>query len=80
MLMRIPFESEEALKLNNEIFETIYYASLLNSMELARDRENQINEICNISSDDINLVLSKRLKERENNKVKSEIDLITILF
>ena len=80
MLMRIPFESEEALKLNNEIFETIYYASLVNSMELARERENQINEVCNISSDDINLVLSKRLKERENNKVKSEIDLINNLF
>ena len=61
MLMRIPFESEEALKLNNEIFETIYYASLEKSMELAREREDQINELCDISSDDIDLVLSKRI-------------------
>ena len=80
MLMRIPFESEEALKLNNEIFETIYYASLEKSMELAREREDQINELCDISSDDINLLLSKRLEEREKQKVKSEVDLINNLF
>ncbi|MDH5608180.1 MAG: ribonucleoside-diphosphate reductase subunit alpha [Cyclobacteriaceae bacterium] len=34
-LMRFPFESEEARKLNKEIFETIYYAAMETSMELA---------------------------------------------
>lgn len=34
--MRIPFESEEAKKLNKEIFETIYFALLTGSMELAK--------------------------------------------
>ncbi|GFS29568.1 ribonucleoside-diphosphate reductase large subunit [Nephila pilipes] len=35
ILMRYPFDSEEAQKLNIEIFETIYYASLEASCELA---------------------------------------------
>jgi ribonucleoside-diphosphate reductase alpha chain len=34
--MRISFESEEAKKLNKEIFETIYFALLTGSMELAK--------------------------------------------
>lgn len=36
ILMRFPFESEEAKKLNSEIFETIYYASLTASKDLAK--------------------------------------------
>ena len=39
-----PFSSEEARKLNNDIFETIYYASLSASMELSREREEIIRE------------------------------------
>ncbi|KAM3964190.1 ribonucleoside diphosphate reductase large subunit [Aphomia sociella] len=35
VLMRIPYESEAAIKLNQQIFETIYYASLEASCELA---------------------------------------------
>ena len=34
--MRLPFESEEAKKLNKEIFETIYYGCLRGSIELAK--------------------------------------------
>lgn len=34
--MKYPFESENALKLNKEIFETMYYAALVGSMELAK--------------------------------------------
>ncbi|PIK48757.1 putative ribonucleoside-diphosphate reductase large subunit-like isoform X2 [Apostichopus japonicus] len=36
ILMRFPFESPEAQKLNIEIFETIYYAALETSCELAQ--------------------------------------------
>jgi ribonucleoside-diphosphate reductase alpha chain len=36
ILMRYPFESEEAKKLNAEVFETIYYASLTASKDLAK--------------------------------------------
>lgn len=36
ILMRYPFESEEARKLNSEIFETIYYAAMTASKDLAK--------------------------------------------
>lgn len=36
IMMRYPFESEEARKLNSEIFETIYYASMTASKDLAK--------------------------------------------
>lgn len=37
ILMRYPFESEEAKRLNKEIFETIYYASMTASKDLAKE-------------------------------------------
>ncbi|MBX3164522.1 MAG: ribonucleoside-diphosphate reductase subunit alpha [Bacteroidetes bacterium] len=36
ILMRYPFESEEAKKLNSEVFETIYFAALTASKDLAK--------------------------------------------
>ncbi len=36
ILMRYPFDSPEARKLNKEIFETIYFAAMESSMELAK--------------------------------------------
>ena len=36
-LMNIPFESNEAIEVNKLIFETMYYASLEKSMELAKE-------------------------------------------
>lgn len=36
VLMRIPYESDEAIKLNQQIFETIYYGALEASCELAQ--------------------------------------------
>lgn len=36
ILMRLPFDSEEAIQLNKDIFETIYYWSLKESCELAK--------------------------------------------
>jgi ribonucleoside-diphosphate reductase alpha chain len=36
ILLRLPFESEEAKRLNSEIFETIYYAALTASKDLAK--------------------------------------------
>lgn len=37
ILLRLPFESEEAKKLNAEIFETIYFAAMESSCELAKE-------------------------------------------
>jgi ribonucleoside-diphosphate reductase alpha chain len=36
ILLRMPFTSEEAKRLNKDIFETIYFAALTSSMELAK--------------------------------------------
>jgi ribonucleoside-diphosphate reductase alpha subunit len=36
MMMRMPFDSEEAKQLNKDIFETIYHAAVLESNELAK--------------------------------------------
>jgi len=36
ILMRYPFDSEEAIQLNKDIFETIYYGALKESCELAK--------------------------------------------
>ena len=36
MLMRMPFDSEEAAQLNKDIFETIYHAAVYESCELAK--------------------------------------------
>lgn len=50
ILMRYPFESPEAQELNRKIFETIYYASLTTSCELARrDGTYESYEGCPVS-------------------------------
>jgi ribonucleoside-diphosphate reductase alpha chain len=38
VLMRYPFDSQEAMKLNRDIFETIYHGSMESSMEISRKR------------------------------------------
>ena len=35
-MLRMPFTSDEAKKLNQEIFETLYFASVTSSMEIAK--------------------------------------------
>jgi len=42
ILMRYPYESQEAADLNKAIAETIYHASIMASMQIAREREEQI--------------------------------------
>ena len=43
-LMRYPFDSFEARKLNKDIFETIYYASMKTSNYLSKERAFHIKE------------------------------------
>ncbi|MDR3713780.1 MAG: ribonucleoside-diphosphate reductase subunit alpha [Puia sp.] len=38
ILLRLPFESDEAKKLNKEIFETIYFAAMTASKDLAKEQ------------------------------------------
>ncbi len=39
IMLRLPFTSDEAKELNQEIFETIYFAALTASMEIAKEKE-----------------------------------------
>jgi len=67
-LMDIPFHSNEAMKLNEEIFETIYYASVEMSYKIAKERNNILNEeiernrygedgvLCNVNSYEVPLL------------------------
>ena len=43
--MRYSYDSEEAVDMNKKIFATIYYASMMASMEIARDRKNSMIEL-----------------------------------
>ena len=55
-LMDIAFHSEEALTLNEKIFETIYYASLETSNNIARDRCNILDKIKGIRNNEHDLL------------------------
>jgi ribonucleoside-diphosphate reductase alpha chain len=39
IMLRLPFTSDKAKKLNQEIFETIYFAAVTSSMEMAKTKE-----------------------------------------
>ena len=53
--MGFPFESDEAKKLNKDIFETIYHAAVEASMELSKKRTKIIQDIQNgVCDEDIN--------------------------
>lgn len=39
IMLRMPFTSDEAKKLNQDVFETIYFAAVTSSMEIAKNKE-----------------------------------------
>jgi ribonucleoside-diphosphate reductase alpha chain len=53
-ILRMPFESEESFRLNEEIFETIYHAAVTSSMELAKKRKVSIER-----GDDVTLMMEE---------------------
>jgi ribonucleoside-diphosphate reductase alpha subunit len=64
-MMRIPFDSEEAVELNAKIMETIYLASITASNDLAKERTNdfkRFHELINLTKISIN-----KLPEFYNN-------------
>ncbi len=76
-LMRLPFESQEALTLNNEIFETIYFAALTASKDLAiKDGPYQTYEGSPISQGQFQFDLWNVTPEGKNwdwNALKEEV-------
>ena len=54
VLMDIPFHSDEAIKVNKLIFETIYHAALQKSNLIAIERENHIKNCCSSKTQILN--------------------------
>ena len=44
-MLKMPFDSEEAKKLNNDIFETIYFGAMETSLEIAKKRTEPLKRI-----------------------------------
>ena len=72
--MGYSFESDEAKKLNIEIFETIYYASLESSMEISKERESKIIELKEIINKLENLEFEIESEKEFIIKRKEEIE------
>jgi ribonucleoside-diphosphate reductase alpha chain len=72
IMLRHPFESENAKQLNKDIFETIYHAAVEASMELSKKRHKIINDIKNINSkvleEDINNYINEFERDIPNPK------------
>jgi len=67
--MRYPFESDNAKKLNKEIFETIYHAAVEASMELSKKRTKVIKDILTSQSDEsLNNYVNEFEKEMVNSR------------
>ena len=69
MMLKYPFESEEAAELNKQIFETIYHAAVESSMELSKKRNNIITNILNNNSEED---ISKYVNEFELDIIKTK--------
>ena len=50
-IMKYPFDSPEAAKLNREIFETIYHGAVTASMKIAKKRNQLFDELANCSDE-----------------------------
>ena len=69
MMLKYPFESEEAAELNKQIFETIYHAAVESSMELSKKRNNIITDILNNNSEED---ITKYVNEFEEDIIKTK--------
>jgi len=64
LLMRYPFESEEAQKLNTQIFETLYYGALEASCEIAKENWKQQDDSPETTENNSNAQLLIRQEEK----------------
>lgn len=70
VLMRLPFDSQDAMDLNRKIFETIYHGSMEGSMELSKKRGELLNDYNDnkITFDELSDKLSFNEYEVPNSK------------
>ena len=67
--LKIGFDSPEARELNEKIFETIYYGSLEQSVEIAQSRESIINMYNSMKN-----MINRELYRNQYNILDSELD------
>lgn len=65
-LLKMPFDSEEAAKLNRDIFETIYHGALEASLDIAKKRHAYAVELANATSSPSASQNSKEIIDRQN--------------
>ena len=89
VLMDIAFHSEEAKKVNKQIFETIYHAALEQSNELAKEREDNIKrEMWDMTTDSISPHIAVQLykwlgingNKNENKHEDAPIDPLAQIY
>jgi len=75
--LKIPFESDEAKQINKNIFETIYFGALEQSMELAKQRESDLKEYINLCEKQENYkqvnISAWNLDSEKLNKLKNKL-------
>ena len=76
--LKIPFDSNEAAEINRNIFETIYYGSLESSMEIARERENDVKLLKELKHKLTNYGIETEKEQVENtiNQIQDKIKVI----
>ena len=75
MLLKVGFDSLEAAEINEKIFETIYYASLETSMEIARKRNPLVKKIKELQYNLDNLDNLDFSKNKINN-MRDELSIL----
>ena len=72
-MLEIPFASKEAAKVNQNIFETIYYGSMKMSMELARKRNLLMKKVKEINRflGDTSIEISEGNRTQQENERKA---------
>jgi len=78
VLMDIPFQSEEAKELNKLIFETIYYAALEKSNEIAIERYHNVKKLVDGNSNRDKLL--EMFSIHEYNLLKNTSDPLNTLY
>ena len=81
--LKISYDSDEAKDLNKKIFETIYYATMTESCELAREKYLEYKKIFN-EEDFIYIpkdyVIKRKFINEENGEIKEHVESTDILY
>ena len=78
-MLKIPFDSEEAIEINKKIFEHIYYSALEASMDLSRKREKHMKKYKEVLKKGLDhKVIGEELEILKIEKEKLEKELLPI--